>query len=172
MKYKYLLDANVFIEAKNYYYRFDTFPGFWEWLDAEQASERIVSIEPICKELLKGNDELAAWIKERKDSGWFLSVDDDVTQQYFAQIAEWVMAQPFKDVAKQEFLGCGDPWLIAKAKAIGATVVTQETFDAQIRKRVKIPNACRAFNAPVPYINTFDLLRDAGAAFTLRGGRE
>jgi hypothetical protein len=28
--------------------------------------------------------------------------------------------------AKLEFLNCGDPWLIAKAKVMGATVITQE----------------------------------------------
>ena len=76
----YLLDANVFIEAKNTYYRFDTFPGFWNWLDAEQAKGHLGSIQPIRDELLKGNDELADWIKARKDSGWFLPVDDIETQ--------------------------------------------------------------------------------------------
>jgi hypothetical protein len=163
----HLLDANVFIEAKNHYYRFDTFPGFWNWLDAEHEKGRIASIKPIRDELLKGNDELAEWIKIRKDSGWFLPVDDVETQQFLAQIAAWVMAQPFKEAAKPEFLAGGDPWLIAKAKAIGATVVTQETFEARSMKKVKIPNVCRAFE--VPYINTFDLLRQAGASFALRG---
>lgn len=161
-----MLDANVFIEAKNFYYRFDTFPGFWKWLDAEQAKGHIGSIQPICDELLKGNDELATWIKDRKDSGWFLPVDDIETQQNLAKIASWVMSKPFKEAAKAEFLGGGDPWLIAKAKVLGATVVTQETFDAQSRKNVKIPNVCHAFT--VPYINTFDLLRQTGATFTLR----
>jgi len=28
----YLLDSNVFIEAKNKYYRFSLCPGFWDWL--------------------------------------------------------------------------------------------------------------------------------------------
>ena len=162
----YLLDANVFIEAKNFYYRFDTFPGFWEWLDTKQSIKLIASIEPICEEILKGNDELADWIKPRKDSGWFLPVDDLETQQNLSQIAAWVMGQPFKESAKPEFLSGGDPWLIAKAKTLGATIVTQETFDAQSRKKVKIPNVCRAFE--VPYVNTFDLLRQNSAAFTLK----
>ena len=162
----YLLDANTFIEAKNFYYRFDTFPGFWEWLDAEKAKGNLCSIQPICDELLKGNDELATWIKERKDSGWFLSVDDVQTQQDLALIACWVMEQPFKEAAKSEFLSVGDPWLIAKAKVLGATVVTQETFDARSKKKVKIPNVCRALT--VPCINTFDLMRQTGATFMLR----
>lgn len=29
---QYLLDANVFIEAKNRYYGFDFCPAFWNWL--------------------------------------------------------------------------------------------------------------------------------------------
>ena len=28
----YLLDANIFIQAKNLYYGFDFCPAFWEWL--------------------------------------------------------------------------------------------------------------------------------------------
>ncbi len=31
---RYLLDANVFIEAKNLYYAFDICPGFWTWMDS------------------------------------------------------------------------------------------------------------------------------------------
>ena len=30
----YLLDANVFIQAKNLYYGFDFCPAFWDWLIA------------------------------------------------------------------------------------------------------------------------------------------
>ena len=34
---KYLVDANVLIEAKNRYYAFDIAPGFWKWLDQAHA---------------------------------------------------------------------------------------------------------------------------------------
>lgn len=166
----YLLDANVFIDAKNFYYRFDTFPGFWEWLDAGRESGLIASIEPIRDELLKGNDELADWVKERKNSGWFIPVDDDETQEVLAKVANWVQGQRFKDSAKSEFLGCGDPWLIAKAKVIGATVVTLEKYEENSRKKVPIPNVCRAFG--VLYCDTFDLLRKMDASFTMHGGQK
>ncbi len=33
----YLLDANVFIDAKNRYYGFDFCPGFWDWVDLAHA---------------------------------------------------------------------------------------------------------------------------------------
>ena len=35
---KYLLDSNVFIEAKNRYYAFDICPGFWEGWTAFAAA--------------------------------------------------------------------------------------------------------------------------------------
>ena len=34
----YLLDANVFIEAKNHYYRFEVCPAFWEWIERPMIS--------------------------------------------------------------------------------------------------------------------------------------
>ena len=38
----YLLDANIFIQAKNLHYSFDFCPAFWEWLDAsEQDGKRL-----------------------------------------------------------------------------------------------------------------------------------
>lgn len=41
----YLLDANVFIEAKNAYYGFDFCPGFWEWLVPKNREGLVFSIE-------------------------------------------------------------------------------------------------------------------------------
>jgi len=159
----YLLDANVFIEAKNHYYRFETFPVFWDWLDEEQNLGHIASIQMIGDELLRGNDILADWARERKNSGWFLPNTDTKIQESYTQIVEWVIKQPFRDTAKLKFLDEADPWLIAKAKVAGATVVTLEAYKPDIKKKVEIPNVCRAFN--VPYITTFELLRQRGAVF-------
>jgi len=160
----YLLDANVFIEAKNFYYRFDTFPAFWDWLDAEQANGNLASARPIFEELTKGNDELSQWARERKDSGWFIPVDDSQTQQIFIDVAAWVMNGSFREHAKTDFLSGGDPWLIARAISMGATVVTHEKLvDRNIRRKVKIPNVCDAFG--VECLDTFDLLNALGARF-------
>ena len=161
----YLLDANVFIEAKNFYYRFETFPAFWEWLDMEQERGNLDSIRPIFEEPVKGSDELSQWAKDRKDTGWFLPVDDEQTQQHFVEIASWVVAEPFKAVAKEEFLAGGDPWLVAKARTLSATVVTHKIlFDPKIKRKVKIPNVCEALGVK-PYLDTFDLLKKLGAKF-------
>ena len=39
---RYLLDANVFIQAKNLHYGFDFFPAFWDWLvDRNRVRTRV-----------------------------------------------------------------------------------------------------------------------------------
>ena len=42
---KHLLDANVFITAKNSYYAFDIVPVFWEWLEAEAGNGSLASTD-------------------------------------------------------------------------------------------------------------------------------
>lgn len=69
---KFLLDTNVFIEAKNRYYAFDICPGFWDWMDAVCDGD-IASIVSVRDEMTGGNDELADWAKDRKDAAWFRS---------------------------------------------------------------------------------------------------
>ncbi len=160
----YLLDANVLIQAKNFYYRFDIFPMFWDWLDGEQQKGALASIIPVYEELAKGTDELSKWVKQRQHDGWFLPVDEEATQHEFSDIAVWVMDSHFKDQAKKDFLSVADPWLVAKAVSIGGVVVTHEKlFDPNIRRKVKIPNVCNAFG--VECIDTFDLLNRLGAKF-------
>ena len=159
----YLLDANVFIEAQKRYYRFDTFPSFWIWLNDKQHKRQVASVWPIGEELLEGNDELASWAKKRKAGGWFLPVSDVQTQHKFSEISDWVNSRNFTDSAKKKFLGCADPWLVAKAAVLDAVVVTQEVSAPESRTSVKIPDVCFAFN--VHYINTFTMMEQLGARF-------
>ncbi|HVW88415.1 MAG TPA: DUF4411 family protein [Gaiellaceae bacterium] len=37
----YLLDANVFIQAKNLHYSFDFCPAFWDWLDRAHVDREV-----------------------------------------------------------------------------------------------------------------------------------
>jgi hypothetical protein len=66
---------------------------------------------------------------------------------------------------RSHFLAVADPWLIAKAKTLGATVVTHEVLAPLGSKKVKIPNICREFG--VEFCNTFDLLEFGAAQFIL-----
>jgi len=161
----YLLDSNTLIEAKNRYYNMKFCPGFWDWIASQNLVLEVASISLVGEELKKGNDELATWAKD--NAGLFIDVDDDATQRAFAEIAELVAqkAPAMKVGAIEDFMAGADPWLIAKAIATDAVVVTHESFNADIKKKFLIPNICKDFG--VTWINTFELMQKLGAELVL-----
>ena len=70
----YLLDANVFIQAKNLYYGLDFCPAFWEWLIARNAAGLVFSIERVGDEIEAGADDPAKWAAAR-GPGFFVMPD-------------------------------------------------------------------------------------------------
>ena len=162
----HLLDANTLIEAKNRYYGMTICPGFWHWLQLKNQTLDLASIAPVMDELAKGNDELAGWVKD--NAGFFHAINDQETQQAFAQVAGLVAEQaPMMKVgAMEEFLAGADPWLIAKAMMTGATVVTHEVLNREAKRKFIIPNLCEQLD--VPFLNTFELLHRLEARFVLQ----
>ncbi len=161
----YLLDANTLIEAKNRYYQMSICPGYWDWvLQAHQAGQ-VASIHSVRDELRRGNDELAQWAKDH--APLFLDESDEATQLTFAQVAQHVAstAQSNEAGAMDEFLSGADPWLIAKAITMNATVVTHEQLNLAARRKFLIPNVCRHFG--VPWVDTFEVLGVLEARFVL-----
>jgi hypothetical protein len=159
----YLLDSNVFIEAKNRYYAFDLCPGFWTWMDHIVVGGEVSTIQMVRDELLGGNDDLAQWMKERRTATWIVPQDDGPTQQVFQRIATTLAAKQYSQPAVSSFLSGADPWLVAKAKGLGATVVTMETHEPKSVSRVPLPNVCA--DEAVPFVSTFDFLRSMEAQF-------
>lgn len=159
----YLLDANTYIEAKNRYYDMEFCPAYWEWLDQQFAKGVAGSIDMIGRELKDGNDELAEWAKARGTQ--FIANDDDATQATYIDIVQFIMSQSFSPANRDQFLAKADPWLIAKAKTTGATVVTHESWLNDATKKVKVPNICKQFG--VRCIDTFEFLRETQVKFGL-----
>lgn len=160
---RYLLDANTYIQAKNQYYGMDICPAYWSWLDEQFKQGLVCSVDMISRELKDGNDDLAIWVCDH--SSHFIENDDESTQQAFTDIVQFVMDGNYNAGNRDNFLAKADPWIIAKAKTIGATVVTHECFVVQNTKKVKVPNICQEFD--VTCINTFQLLRELKARFIL-----
>jgi hypothetical protein len=162
---KYLLDANTFIEAKNRYYNMTVCPAYWLWILQRFAAQDVASIAMVGDELKKGDDELAAWARDNADL--FITIHDEDTQICFATVANLVMQKggEMKPGAVEEFLSGADPWLIAKAMATGAAVVTHESYNPEKKKKFLIPNVCEAFG--VAWMNTFDMLYKLEARFVL-----
>jgi hypothetical protein len=73
----YLLDANVFIQAKNVHYGLDFCPAFWDWLVQSNAAGQVFSIERVGDEIEAGDDELSDWTAQR-GAGFFLRPDEAI----------------------------------------------------------------------------------------------
>ena len=98
----YLLDANVFIEAKNLHYGLDFCPAFWEWLIRANNAKKLFSIEKVGDEIDAGADELSKWAKDRGAS-FFLKPDADMNHA-FGTVSDWVTSQSFDAAAINTFL--------------------------------------------------------------------
>lgn len=159
----YLLDANVFIEAKRRYYGMDFCPAFWDWLEDQNAASRVFSIEKVGDELRAGSDELAEWAVARGGVFFFLPPDEPVLASLGA-VAEWVSQQNYRPAAMSAFLEDPDYYLVAHAHAHGHVVITHEVPSDGVRQ-VEIPNV--AIGMKVKCMTPFEMLRLERARFVL-----
>jgi len=156
----YVLDTNVFIEAARRYYALDIAPGFWDALISVASEGRIISIDKVKGEIDQGNDALKEWA-DSSFHKWFVSTDQEDVLYAYASVMQWAQSQAqYTPAAQEDFAKSPDGWVIAFGLAKGCIVVTHEVFDANTRKKIKIPNACEALK--VQYIDTFRMLRDLG----------
>jgi hypothetical protein len=157
----YLLDANVFIQAKNLHYGFDFCPAFWNWMIEKNEAGQVFSIDKVANEIDAGEDELSIWSKQ--NNSLFLQTDGRIAAQ-FGIVGEWAMGQNYEPVAVNTFLQVADYYLIAHALADGHTVVTHELPGNSV-KRIKIPNVCAGLT--LRCITPYEMLRREHARFVL-----
>jgi hypothetical protein len=163
---RYVLDANVFISAKNTYYAFDLCPGFWKALIVQHEAKRVFSIDRVFGELIAEGDELSKWAKVTAPETFFKKTQDAAVIKAFQKMVTWTNAQPqFTSAAKSDFADVADGWLMGYAQVNGSTVVTHEEFTPEVKRKVPIPNLCLEFD--IPYVNTFEMLNDLNVRFVL-----
>ncbi len=161
----FVLDTNVFIGAHNDYYAPDFCPAFWDCILQYFHAGRLISIDRVFAELTKPSD-LVQWAQNAPSALFAFSGEPSVVTAY-GTIMDWIQnSSQFKPEAESRFAGVADGWLIAYAQIHNAVVVTHELFNPNAKGRVLIPNVCRQFS--VPYLNTFEMLRQLGVQFDLR----
>jgi len=158
----YVLDANVFISAKNLHYGLDFCPAFWDWLVDNNTAGKVFSIEKVGDEVLALADELSVWANAR-GAGFFLRPDAAVVPS-LATVSAWATGQRYEPAAVNTFLQVADYYLVAQAHAGGHTVVTHEVPSASTRK-IKIPDACIGLN--IKFMTPYEMLRLERARFIL-----
>lgn len=169
---KYLIDANVFIQAKNLYYRFDFCEAFWEWLYKAHVAGMVFSIKKVRKELVSGTktDPVRVWAESLPDD-FFLDDDADKNvMQTYAKVMQWANSSKHYSVqAKAEFakLKVADPFLIAVAKQHGYEIVSQEKTNPAAKKKIYLPDAANALGVRTIYV--YDMLsKHAESTFKLK----
>ena len=144
---KYLLDANIFIEAYKRYYHNKIVSNFWQWLVKD---EEIYTIQEVKDEIRGGNDQLYQLIKD-------IRVVDST--QNFNEVSTYVVQNYRTQAEINNFLAKADPLLIATGiNNAGVTVITNEVLVGNNSNKIKIPNVCKGLN--VNYKNgIFDILK-------------
>ena len=158
----YLLDANVFIQAKNLHYGLDFCPAFWDWLIAGNVAGRVFSIEKVGDEIAAGEDDLSEWAVAR-GAEFFLRPESRMLS-VLGRVSLWATTQSYDPAAVSTFLQVADYYLVAQALALEYTVVTHEVA-ASSTKRIKIPNACIGLG--IKCMTPYEMLRRERARFVL-----
>ena len=159
---KYLLDTNVFIQAKNLHYGLDFCPAFWDWLVLMNAGELVFSIDKVAVEIDAGNDDLARWARG-PGRELFLPTDAAVAAS-LGLLSQWATSQHYEPAAISTFFQSADYYLIAHALAKQCVVVTHEVPSTST-KRIKIPNACMGLS--IQFMTPYEMLRRERARFIL-----
>lgn len=158
----YLLDADVFIRAKNLHYGLDFCPAFWEWLIDRNGAGIVFSIEKVGDEVQAGEDDLSQWAADLGPSFFLSPGTNDLAS--LAAVSAWAGGHHYEPSAVSTFLQVADYYLVAQAHAGKHTIVTHEIPSASTR-RIKIPDACIGMG--IKCMTPFEMLRRERARFVL-----
>mgnify|MGYP000175449713 CR=1 FL=1 len=149
----YLLDTNIFITAKNEL-PMDVYPSFWRMISKLAAEGSFRSIKKVEDEIFKGKDELVDWVADNLPKDFFIAENAN-TLAALSTVSQWTtMNKVYTQAAKEQFASVADSWIIAEALAQSVTVITLEAPDPMCKKRVKIPDVCKAVGVKFCDLNT------------------
>ena len=137
---------------------------FGRGLHHQATSGALASIDLVYKELKDGSDELANWVKDRRQAIFHVGSSSPVVAGHISSLYTWARKEEYKEHTIKDFMDSADPFLVGAAASLGATVVTQEIPAGNSREKVKIPDACDSLG--VLWEHTFDMMRSLGAKFT------
>jgi hypothetical protein len=88
----YLLDANVFIQAKNLHYGLDFCPAFWDWLIEANAANTVFSIEKVGDEVAAGADDRAIGYRSCLRMRPEYAISDRHLTMHGVDVPSWITA--------------------------------------------------------------------------------
>jgi hypothetical protein len=163
----YVVDSNFFIQAHRFTYPLDIVPSFWTKVKQLAERGKIISIDKVKTEIYDHQDDLKQWCEDNLPEDFFKDTQDIITS--YAQIVMWANSRSshYHPTALAEFLDAdeADAWLVAYALVdkVNRTIVTHEKSQPDIKRRVKIPEACLPFN--IAFVDTIEMLRQLEERF-------
>uniref|UniRef100_E6PGS3 Uncharacterized protein n=1 Tax=mine drainage metagenome TaxID=410659 RepID=E6PGS3_9ZZZZ len=146
----YVFDNSPFSVLFRNYYR-GRFPTLWDLFDQMVGNGRLVSTREVKREIENSSiEDLRTWANANP------TIFTIPTAAEGAAVAQIYAIQHFQqNIERQKLLKGGiiaDPFVVAKAKSDGLTVVTMELFKPNA---AKIPNICQHFNVPCLTLEEF-----------------
>jgi hypothetical protein len=145
----YCIDTSCLIAAWEERYPIDHFPNFWNLLDQAIKADKIVAPLAVHDETAKKSKDLHAWLADRDEM--FLELDQDTQREVKA-----ILAKHPRLVAEKKQRFAADPFIIATAKLLDLTILTEERPTGNLN-RPNIPDVCGDYG--LAYINLLQLIR-------------
>lgn len=149
-KVMHCLDTSALINPWNLYWAPDLVPGYWRDIPRLIDEGRVVISEEVREEISKVDDDLKKWAHDHVAS-WHPLTDE------IQGVVTEIMGKWGQLVDSRKDRGRADPFVIATAKVIGATVVTTEKHGTA--KAPHIPYVCDRLS--VPCIDVYAFVREA-----------
>jgi hypothetical protein len=161
----FVLDTNFFIQAHRAYYPLDVVPGFWMKVQDLASRGLIISLDKVRNEIYKNKDGVSQWCQDNLDPNFFC--DSSTIISDYTKVVQWANSRNkhYFPQALSEFLQAdeADAWLVAYAINTGSEIITHETSNPNIRRKIKIPEACHPFG--IQFHNTIEMFRILGETF-------
>lgn len=146
----YVFDTSSILVLGNYYPT--RFPTLWSLLDELVANGGVTSTREVMNELKNTNtaDNITAWVDGQKA---MFPIPSSAETEFVAKI--YAVPHFSSNISQKAILRgtpFADPFVIARAFAIGGVVVTQETEKPHA---AKIPNICKHFSVPCVMLEDF-----------------
>jgi len=172
MSKPFILDADVFIQAKNLFYRFQFAPEFWDWIAKAHRAGLVYSIKKVRSQLVatKRADPVRTWAESMPGNFYLDDVKDALVMAKYGDVIAAIQAQPqYTLEARKEFARDqnADAFLVAASARHGAVLITQEVSAPDSQSNVKIPDAAKLIGVKTKSL--FDLLsQHAGPNFSFK----
>ncbi len=163
----FVVDTNFFIQAHRVSYPLDVAISFWNKIKQLAGKGTIISIDKVKGEIFNNDDELKQWCEENLPEDFFKDSSEVLVE--YGEVVTWAysMRTQYTESALSEFLDAdeADAFLVSYALAYKSEriIVTQEKSQPEIKRKIKIPEACTPFN--IEYVDTIEMLRRLGERF-------